>query len=289
MTLVTFATESEHITCVDLPSLNSKAGRCQFTLRKRSHENDQVNVSSYNSDFLSGLFADVARVAQSDDEVREPSTSMNTTDLFVSEDSRLDLGVSVKRSRLSLSMSASRCGRSYKNLMEVSSPVGVDIFPLAESAPTKTLKMFNPSCSVSMERVNSLYFQLNCVAPSPKSVRSVLDIIDTAFPHLPATVSDSSCNKQQDLTQTSDQQVSDSYETSHPSKESYGWFVELDDGDDDEHNTEVDHFDPYNRTNSSVDLAFTAPTAPKRVSNLDAEVEWARAADTVDDVLGDFF
>jgi hypothetical protein len=139
-----------------------------------------------------------------------------------------------------------------------------------------------------MERINSLHFQLNCVAPSPKSVKSVLDIIDMAFPHLPATISDSSC-KQQDLTQTSDQQVSDSYETSTPSKESYGWFVELDDGDDDEHITEVGVFDPYTKTNSSVDLAFTAPTAPKRVSNLDAEVEWAQAADTIDDVLGDFF
>jgi hypothetical protein len=138
MTLVTFAAESERIH-VDMPSLDSKVASRQFTLRKRSHENDQVNISSYNSAFLSGLFADVARVAHSDDEEdREPtsSTSTETTDHPVSEESRLDLGVSVKRSRLSLTKSVSRCGRSYKNLMEVSSPVGVDAFPVSKPAPT---------------------------------------------------------------------------------------------------------------------------------------------------------
>jgi hypothetical protein len=34
-------------------------------------------------------------------------------------------------------------------------------------------------------------------------------------------------------------------------------------------------------------LAFEAPKAARTVLN--AEVEWAKAADTVDDVLGDFF
>jgi len=64
-------------------------------------------------------------------------------------------------------------------------------------------------------------------------------------------------------------------------KESYGWFVEMDDGEN--HQEDVD---PYSSTNAN--LAFSAPTAPKR-SNLDEELEWAKAADTVDDVLGDFF
>jgi hypothetical protein len=39
---------------------------------------------------------------------------------------------------------------------------------------------------------------------------------------------------------------------------------------------------------STTDLAFQAPTAPK-AENYDAELEWATAADTVDDVLGEFF
>jgi hypothetical protein len=44
----------------------------------------------------------------------------------------------------------------------------------------------------------------------------------------------------------------------------------------------------YDSTASTDDLAFKAPTAPK-ATNYDAELEWAKAADTVDDVLGDFF
>ena len=40
---------------------------------------------------------------------------------------------------------------------------------------------------------------------------------------------------------------------------------------------------------SLSNLTFSAVTAPKRSSDLDAEDEWAKASDTVDDVLGDFF
>ncbi|CAB9497388.1 expressed unknown protein [Seminavis robusta] len=281
MTLVTFLNESELSTTskVGVPSLDfdtsSKAGNFRFTLRKRSHDfSPEVNMSSYNSAFLSGLFADVARVAQSDDED-------TTTD--EQEDARLDLSMPVKRSRVSLTKSFSRCARSYKNLTEVSSPVGVDAFPSITTTTT-----VEPSCSASMERINSLAFQLNCVDPSPKSVKSVVDIIDMAFPHLPATVSDSSCSttKQQDLTRGSDQQASELSETTL-NKESYGWFVELDDGDDD--TPVVPTTIPTSRSDTSLDLAFSASTAPKRVSNYEAELEWAQAADTVDDVLGDFF
>lgn len=61
-------------------------------------------------------------------------------------------------------------------------------------------------------------------------------------------------------------------ETDSTAKSSYGWFVELEDDDDE-----------------NEDLAFTAVTAPKKNVDLDNEVDWACAADTVDDVLGDFF
>jgi len=53
----------------------------------------------------------------------------------------------------------------------------------------------------------------------------------------------------------------------------YGWFVELEDDADD----------------NDKDLAFKELTAPKKNIDLDNEVDWACAADTVDDVLGDFF
>lgn len=267
--------------------VNSNSGSRRFNLRKRSHDNKKVTMSSVNSAFLDGLFADVARVASTD----EPADQTFAEDVSTvsEEDARLDCSLSVKRSRLSLTKSFSRSGRSYKNLTEVSSPVGVDSFPATTQGPAIT-KTLEASCSPSMERMNSLHFQLNCVdpSPSPKSVKSVVDIIDMAFPHLPATVSDSSCNKQQDLTQPSDQQVSEPETPNATPTETYGWFVDLDaaDGNDE---TEDIPADAYTRTPSSLDLAFTAPTAPKRVSTYEAEVEWAKAADTVDDVLGDFF
>lgn len=286
MTFITFSSESD-LTRVEIPSLEQLTGSPQFNLRKRSNDHSKMNLSSYNSAFLSGLFADVARVTRAD--MEQPTEASEVPSVPV-EDSRLDPSLPVKRSRPSLNKSFSRCGCSYKNFAEVSSPKGVDAFPSpASSAACKT---FEPNCSSSMERMNSLHFQLNCVNPSasPKSVKSVIDIIDMAFPHLPATVSNSSCDKQQDLTQTSDQPVSDleTPSSNEPTKESYGWFVELDDGDEDD---DIRHVasDPYSRTNSSLDLAFSAPTAPKRLSQIDAEVEWAKAADTVDDVLGDFF
>ena len=67
-------------------------------------------------------------------------------------------------------------------------------------------------------------------------------------------------------------------------KDSYGWFVEM----EDEPQEEPSIVDAYGHSSSATSLAFLAPTAPL-ADNHDAEVEWAKAADTVDDVLGDFF
>lgn len=304
---VSFANESEPA-AFGIPSLEGCSGSRRFSLKKRS--NDQAKMASYNSAFLSGLFADVARVSSSQDEEESPATpaiddSASTT--ATKEEIRLDQTLPSKRSRVSLTKSLSRCSRSCKNLAEVISPVGVEAFESEAPMSVLNSESIAPGCSPSMERMNSLHFQLNCVdpSPSPKSVKSVIDIIDMAFPHLPATVSDSSCSRsespkqllqQQDLTQVSDQQVSDSETSSTPSadatatgeKDSYGWFVELETDDQPDSDQDLP-IDPYKRTSSSMDLAFTAPTAPKRISNVEAEVEWAKAADTVDDVLGDFF
>ena len=132
---------------------------------------------------------------------------------------------------------------------------------------------------------DSLAFQLNCVSGSCDSgvmsmspTSDVGDVTKLAFPNLPATVSDSSCDK--GLTRANLVRHVSSRE--NDTKESFGWFVDLDDHQSPEAQTGL----PY--VVSRTDLAFQAPTAPKRVND-DAEVEWAKAADTVDDVLGDFF
>lgn len=97
---------------------------------------------------------------------------------------------------------------------------------------------------------------------------------------LPASVSESS------YVSTLTRKVSDlqsSVDENSNEEEKYGWFVEID-------NTPSVHptvaLDPY--ASSSNNLAFQAPTAPV-CANQDEELEWAQAADTVDDVLGDFF
>jgi len=326
MTLVSFtntAQDSAAEAKVGVPSLSFlNLGSRRISLRKRSYdhnEEDNMNLSSYNSAFLDGLFSDVAKLTENTDDLLDdeenqapllPASSTLEEDA-AEEECRLDHSLSVKRSRVSLTKSVSRCGRSFMNLSEVISPGGVaDFFAATTSAFTANHKgLFEPSCSPSMERMDSLHEQLNSIdpSPSPKSVKSVLDIIDMAFPNLPATISDSSCSRpsvvaKRDLTRTSDQPESDAETSPNTSactnndyddetKESYGWFVQLDDDEDDETSNDQDSSakDPYARTSSSTDLAFTAPTAPKRASNYDAEVEWAKAADTVDDVLGDFF
>jgi hypothetical protein len=69
--------------------------------------------------------------------------------------------------------------------------------------------------------------------------------------------------------------------------ESYGWFVTMD--DDDYHTPSIAPAQKADSSSSLNALAFSAATAPKGSNQHDAEVEWAKAADTVDDVLGDFF
>lgn len=105
------------------------------------------------------------------------------------------------------------------------------------------------------------------------------------FPTLPTTVSDDSCAAKSLSLVRSDRPMSTT-DTTH-GKDSYGWFVET----DSEIKSSFAHEDSaYGALSPSPanDLAFGANTARKE-SELDAEVEWAKAADTVDDVLGDFF
>ena len=129
---------------------------------------------------------------------------------------------------------------------------------------------------------DSLAFQLNCVSSSLdeecEATPSVEAAGKIAFPNLPATVSDSSCTS--GLTRAN--LVRQASNLENPPKESFGWFVDLDDNQ----TAQANSYLPY--AVSSDSLAFQASTAPKRVND-DAEVEWAQAADTVDDVLGDFF
>lgn len=245
----------------DLPCLN---------LKKRANKNDQKRVvlSSVNSAFLDGLFADVAQ-AQEDSLPSEPTNDSNDE-----WESRGDHTKSFKKTRLSKSKSMTRCGKSYLRLsLPEASTVSSDFDSIFSSTVTPG----------AVSRNNSLEFQLSCVSDSSCSdVVSRAKAIDaTAKLAFPQLLSASTCaNSSSTLLprKVSDLQVHVTEDLAP--KESYGWFVEM---DEDHH---VNSVDPYK--SSTGTLAFSAPTAPK-AANFDAEVEWAKAADTVDDVLADFF
>ncbi|KAI2509549.1 hypothetical protein MHU86_4810 [Fragilaria crotonensis] len=254
------------------PVQNGLTTRCSpsglaFNLRKRSFSGDDpvVGLSTYNSDFLSGLFADIAKANVVDEGLpvhNAPSPS--------------------KKSRVSMTQSISRCEKSFANLHVVAHSIagskGYYKAPGTESV------------NLPLTRDDSLSYQLHCVSSASSNESESCRVADSgmvAFPHLPATISNSSCDHLARLTRRNTGQLLPDSETDP--KESYGWFVNFDDDDS--------HFPPLSRAtaipfsspSSLNDLTFSAVTAPKGSSHHDAEVEWAKAADTVDDVLGDFF
>ena len=63
-------------------------------------------------------------------------------------------------------------------------------------------------------------------------------------------------------------------------KQNYGWFVDIE--TDIDYSARVENVTTITRDD---DLSFKSCTAPKRNTNLDNEVDWAVAADIIDDVL----
>jgi hypothetical protein len=232
-----------------MPSLhtdNAKASALpRFQLRKRSFSirpEKPVGLSSMNSAFLSGLFAEIAMPS-----TKDPHSSKRSS----RDDTRLEADAPCKKSRVSMARSISRCDLSVTNLGRMVSPT---------------------ACATDFFNDKPAYFSGEDSLHMPLSSDVATSL---AFPHLPATVSQSSCGS---LTRNiSDLQSS---VTENEEKETYGWFVEM----DSEAPKAV--VDPYDESKNR--LAFSAVTAPC-AGNHDDEVEWAKAADTVDDVLGDFF
>ena len=239
-----------------------------------------MNLSSYNSAFLCGLFADVASFKNSPEE-ETSSQDPSTTSVMQR---------SVKRRRVGKSLS--RCPRSFVALPQITSPTGaMDLFE-------EDSKICHRVDHVDVASDESVESEINVVSTSsrsrlyddsshsqggsPKALKTVVDHVgDIILPSLPSTVSDSSY--QTELTRNSSDLQLSTTEMPSSSKDSYGWFVAMEEDD----GLREEPVDPY-MSRSSSQLAFQAPTAPNAAVQ-DAEVEWAKAADTVDDVLGDFF
>jgi hypothetical protein len=236
----------------------------RFNLKKRTISGDEcerMNLPTVNSAFLSGLFADVADIAKVQVDSASPQDS----------DPRLDVSKPCKKTRLTESKSMARCGKSFKTLSEAETDT------LLKSPTAVSTDYFFPSSAApnSIEREDSLQYQLSCVTESSTTdVIGVSEAVNVEFPLLTtASTSDRAClpRKVSSLQMHEDQDAP---------KECYGWFVEMD-------NDVPSTTETYSST-SSRGLTFYPSTAPE-AANYDAEVEWARAADTVDDVLGDFF
>jgi len=297
----------------------------RFALRKKRNFNERskqgsspVNLSSYNSDFLSGLFADVAKanvLRELSIDLPSSSTETSTAAKTTYPSSIFDVNSPshivpdatssprpTKKSRVSFRSSSFRTRASCMNL---ASQVHSNASKHSERMPPKiTIETSTLENNITTTKVDSLAYQLDCLKQSKRSLpasvsptkKSKKDIAALAFPNLPSTVSDSSCESN-NVTSTgltrercliphgSAPEITASGNSSN--KESFGWFVDLDDNEDSS---------VFSRSTNSrrdlvcQDLAFQAPTAPKPATDhVQEEMEKAYAADTIDSVLGDFF
>jgi len=310
----------------------------RFVLRKKRNFNDRnkkdgspVNLSSYNSDFLSGLFADVAKAnVLKELSIELPSSSFESSSTETTYTSSMFEGSSpshvvpdsmssprpLKKSRISFRSSSYRSRASCMNLLAARSQSKI-----SDSVEALSPKGVNEISSVVKNKTtakqDSLAYQLDCLEqnkqelvtstealpiqgtasiPPTNKVKKVTEVAALAFPNLPSTISDSSCESN-NVTATGLTrercliQHGSALEITAPGnssrKESFGWFVDLDD------NEEASVFSCSTNSDKSVsdkELAFQAPTAPKQATNhVQEEVEQAYAADTIDSVLGDFF
>lgn len=310
----------------------------------------RVNLSSYNSDFLSGLFADVAEANVLQEFQLEPTLPLSSSS---STDTTSNI-TSSSSSSSSRSLSAfeendndgngRQCSSSHVISDSADSPR-----PLKKRRSNLQSSLFrsrascaNLSSSPRTEKnarsknQDSLAFQLDClethqestsslegrpttpataipttragaVSPSTKSQQVVKDVATLAFLNLPSAVSDSSCESSihatiatgTGLTRVNAQvphgqvpEITASAQSSRDrssGKETFGWFVDLDEQETKTESNVSTSTSCSNNKNvdSDQDLAFQAPTAPKRSTNHVEEMEQAYAEDTIDSVLGD--
>lgn len=210
-------------------------------------------MASYNSAFLEDLFGDIAATSLEDnDEEGEESKPVTTTD--IDEEARVEtptLSVAVASDH---NLSKRRRVSTNKSLGRC----GKSVANLASFA------------SIRRKQSSVLLASSSSTSTKPKK-------------DLPATVSASYSFT---LDVVSREQALSSDDTHKKDEEAdFGWFVDTD-----------DH--PVHDTvktatacgTPTIPLAFSAPIAPvAHTQGHQAEVEWAQAADTIDEVLGDFF
>ncbi len=280
------------ITISNHPHLHLRKRKCNYNERQQA----PPRAAQMNTDFLSGIFQDLADVT-SDENNGDRSVT------YAPFSSDATCGRPKKKSRLPNTLS--RCSKSFAKI-EISAIRPEDqLIPDGECSSSRTkqtpLDFFSgddvhpvTSDSTAAKMVDHIFSD------------SITNINFPDLPSLPATVSASSCSSN-NLTQTSVEAPQEVFETPHLShvagKEhehklrdgsgsgsgsGYGWFVEMDEEKVRERLQAVAAASENCRAIASPeDAALTfAASGPKKAVHLDSEVEWAKAADTVDDVLG---
>jgi hypothetical protein len=146
----------------------------------------------------------------------------------------------------------------------------------------------NRATNKDVHRVN------HCVSSSSQDLAmNVAGLIFPGLSYCASTASDASCSPTiTTLNFEADQQPSVTENNSSTAytaaaeddKETYGWFVVV---DDDEDLLDKPVVEPV--AAAPKDLAFRAPLPTIPTPTVHDDVKWAQAADTVDDVLADFF
>lgn len=305
----------------------SSSRNTRFMLRKKRNFNERnkedsspVNLSSYNSDFLSGLFADVAKAnvlkelsielpsssSESSSQTKPICSSRLFDDISSSHivSDSMNSPRPLKKSRVSLRSSSHRSHASGMHLLATQDQASKGISSSEKKIPDvkQDSLAYQLDCLERSENDLSVFTKalhqqgIASVSPTRDPKKGRKDVAAIAFPNLPSTVSDSSCESNNVASTGLTRERCQIQQGSAPentafgnnsSKESFGWFVDLDD------NEEPPVFSRTVDTDSTVhgqNLAFQAPTNSKQATNhIQEEMEQAYAADTIDSVLGDFF
>lgn len=276
-TLVHQATNN---TTTSSPS-NNQNQRKRSVARISSSPKSQPFLSSYGSAFLSGIFADIAETSSEDqpqDTIMEAETapSHDNVDDNVSEPSN-------KKARTTASISSSRQLKSFTQAL-AGAVEGASVGEVIETLS----HIVSPRPNTSTLKIDLF---------KNDQVRQLQDMAFPSLPSMPNPVSSSSCSStsishtvtprsQVNVGETTATSSSSNQDTDEQDGAAYGWFVST---DDDESGTDQNSFSgSMFLPDTKPDLAFKAITAPAG-GDQDLEVQQALAADTVDDVLGDFF
>lgn len=280
--------------------LQLRKRKCSFI---SSNQDDRSCVPTVTADFLSGIFEDLAQVhsTQSDtytDTVPNPLLdSRNSDSHLVHSDSEVSNG---PRKRFK---GMNRCSKSFAHL-----PDGRTLDKISQTHATTSMDPSpNTNRAIDPDSITALAHPISADLKAAQIADQVFSDsfcdVHIAFPTLPATVSASSCSSN-NLTQTSVQaaQVVETLPKNtgfsenvqgNEQGDTYGWFVEMDEEHVQQRFSAVEAATESCKAIASppdANLTFRTATIANQVTvELDSEVEWAKAADTVDDVLGELF